>query len=81
VEISLETQSSRESEVFHLDDDDAWCRILTNMRKHKMGIGSPVCIYCGDTNESILHIMRDCPLAMTVWIHVVPVHVRDRFFQ
>jgi hypothetical protein len=48
-----------------------------------MGIGSPVsvCIYCGDTNESILHIMRDCPLAMTVWIHVVPVHVRDRFFQ
>ncbi|CAJ2645452.1 unnamed protein product [Trifolium pratense] len=46
-----------------------------------MGIGSPVCIYCGDTTESILHIMRDCPLAMTVWIHVVPVHVRDKFFQ
>ncbi|AES61628.1 hypothetical protein MTR_1g086740 [Medicago truncatula] len=38
-------------------------RLLTNLRKHKMGIGNPMCRFCHDEIESEIHVLRDCPKA------------------
>ena len=35
-------------------------RLLTNLRKHKMGIGNPMCRFCLDEIESKIHVLRDC---------------------
>jgi hypothetical protein len=41
-------------------------RLLTNYNKSRMGFGSSMCGYCCNVVEDTLHVMRDCPLAMSV---------------
>jgi len=55
-------------------------RLLTNYRKSKMGIGSPMCDVCANTIEDELHVLRDCPKAMALWISVVHNGARNDFF-
>ncbi|PNX77292.1 ribonuclease H [Trifolium pratense] len=40
-------------------------------RGERMGLGSSMCKFCGNVEETILHVMRDCPIAMSLWIHVL----------
>ncbi|MCI57949.1 putative non-LTR retroelement reverse transcriptase, partial [Trifolium medium] len=44
-------------------------RLMTNARKHKMGLGSAACWWCNDTDETALHVLRDCPYAMALWMN------------
>jgi hypothetical protein len=43
-------------------------RLLTNLRRKKMGLSHDMCLFCGNVVESTLHVLRDCPLAMTIWV-------------
>jgi hypothetical protein len=42
-------------------------RLLTNSNKSKMGIFHAMCNYCGDVEETAIHVLRDCPTASNVW--------------
>ncbi|CAJ2632916.1 unnamed protein product [Trifolium pratense] len=54
-------------------------RILTNYQKNRMGLGSSMCDFCGDQVETILHVMRDCPLVMPLWLNLVHSNMRRNF--
>jgi hypothetical protein len=56
-------------------------RLLTNQMKHNMRLGEPYCHRCSMQIESLLHVLRDCPLARVVWIHLVPMNLRRNFFD
>ena len=55
-------------------------RLLTNYNKHRMELDSVMCEFCGNTIETILHLMRDCPLVMPMWLIVVQPTVCNQFF-
>ncbi|CAJ2658831.1 uncharacterized protein LOC123896880 [Trifolium pratense] len=54
-------------------------RLLTNSLKSKMGLHHAMCVFCGDVEETILHVMRDCPKAMAIWSSVLSVNDRGIF--
>ncbi|PNY01104.1 hypothetical protein L195_g024392 [Trifolium pratense] len=56
-------------------------RLLTNHYKHKMHLGYPYCRRCSLQVETISHVMRDCPIARVVWMHIVPHKLRRNFFN
>jgi ribonuclease HI len=56
-------------------------RLLTNYNKSRMGFGSSMCGYCCNVVEDTLHVMRDCPLAMSLWLNVVHWSARGNFFM
>jgi hypothetical protein len=39
-----------------------------------------MCNYCGNSIETELHVLRDCPLVMPIWLNVVDVRMRSSFF-
>ncbi|CAJ2644330.1 unnamed protein product [Trifolium pratense] len=44
-------------------------RLLTNFRRSKWGVGaSPTCSRCDRVNETLIHVLRDCPVATQTWI-------------
>ena len=45
-----------------------------------MGVSMPFCSHCQVVDEKILHVMRDCPLASMVWMHLSRVDHRADFF-
>lgn len=55
-------------------------RLLTNVRKHQMGLGVNTCEYCNGFLETVLHALRNCSLVNQFWTSVVPFAKRDRFF-
>jgi hypothetical protein len=56
-------------------------KLLTNLRKSKMHIGSPYCkIYIVEV-ETELHVMRDCPHSMALWLKCVDSNDRLIFFN
>lgn len=55
-------------------------RLLTNKYKSCMGMGSPMCKYCKNVEEDVLHVLRDCPLVMSLWMRDVKVKWRISFF-
>ncbi|MCH90461.1 putative non-LTR retroelement reverse transcriptase [Trifolium medium] len=46
-----------------------------------MGLGGAPCTYCGCVAETMLHVMRDCPMVMPIWLKVVHISVRSVFFS
>jgi hypothetical protein len=56
-------------------------RLLTNSNKSKMGLCHAMCNYCGDVEETAIHVLRDCPLASYVWNQIIPVNNRGIFFM
>ena len=55
-------------------------RLLTNSRKSVMGLGNANCTHCGSVPETALHVLRDCPRAVTMWLGLVKVEMRNNFF-
>ncbi|PNX81608.1 ribonuclease H [Trifolium pratense] len=55
-------------------------RLLTNYRKSKMHISEPWCNHCVDVVEDTLHVLRDCPLAKSVWCNLLNGKDKDWFF-
>ncbi|PNX97917.1 ribonuclease H [Trifolium pratense] len=58
-----------------------WERLLTNSLKHRMGLTSAVCCFCGMADETILHALRDCSIVQQFWQQIVPQEVRGAFFM
>jgi ribonuclease HI len=56
-------------------------RLLTNLLRRKMGHSHEMCNFCGDREEDTLHVLRDCPLALVIWNHVVPSNDKGNFFM
>jgi ribonuclease HI len=56
-------------------------RLLTNALKSSMGLCHAMCAFCGDAEETILHVMRDCPRAKEIWSCVISIHDRAVFFM
>lgn len=54
-------------------------RLITNKLKHLMNLSVLYCYRCTLQVESIMHVLRECPLAMVVWIHTVPMVLRSSF--
>lgn len=55
-------------------------KLLTNAQKHQWGLGAPFCPHCPNELETILHALRDCSLAMTVWNQLVRPSDRGAFY-
>jgi hypothetical protein len=55
-------------------------RLITNYRKSKMHIVEPWCTHCVDIIEDTLHVLRDCPLAKSVWCNLLNNDTREFFF-
>jgi hypothetical protein len=56
-------------------------RLLTNSNKSKTGLCHAMCNYCGDVEETAIHVLRDCPFASYVWNQIIPVNNRGIFFM
>ena len=41
-----------------------------------MHLGDAYCRHYGDTIEITMHVLRDCPITMMVWVHIVDVDIR-----
>ncbi|PNY12120.1 3-ketoacyl-CoA synthase, partial [Trifolium pratense] len=54
---------------------------LTEGRRSQMHIGTPYCHHCQSTIETTLHVLRDCPLAMIIWVNSVDVQIQNQFFD
>jgi hypothetical protein len=44
-------------------------------------MGSLFCAFCGDVEETELHVLRDCPRCMNVWLNIIHGNKRDVFFN
>jgi hypothetical protein len=42
-------------------------RLLTKSIKSSMGLGHSMYNFCGDVEETLSHVLRDCPLAVNFW--------------
>jgi ribonuclease HI len=56
-------------------------RLLTNSLKSKMRLCHAMSAFCGDVEENILHVLRDCPRAMEIWSCVIATNDRASFFM
>jgi hypothetical protein len=45
-----------------------------------MHIVEPRCTHCVDIIEDTLHVLRDCPLAKSVWCNLLNNDTREFFF-
>lgn len=45
-----------------------------------MKVGNPDCDHCSAI-ETTIHVLRDCNLAMVIWMHIVRLDCRDDFFN
>lgn len=57
-------------------------RHLTNSECFRRGlIGDPGCKTCTTEEETLLHCLRDCPLASVIWHKLLPISFRTTFFS
>ncbi|WJX61000.1 hypothetical protein P8452_46145 [Trifolium repens] len=56
-------------------------RLLTNYRRSRWGNGiAPTCPACGNGDETIIHVLRDCSYATQVWIKLLAsIHITNFF--
>ncbi|KAK7267371.1 hypothetical protein RIF29_20042 [Crotalaria pallida] len=56
-------------------------RLPTNEKRHKWGLSSPYCYHYYDKIESIIHVLRDCPLASLMWVNLLAPQSLVHFFS
>jgi ribonuclease HI len=57
-------------------------RILTNYCRSRWGTGiSPTCPCCGNADETVIHVLRDCRHASQVWTRLVSLDFITNFFS
>ncbi|KAG7594142.1 Reverse transcriptase zinc-binding domain [Arabidopsis thaliana x Arabidopsis arenosa] len=55
--------------------------ILTNMERVRRRMGeSEICQVCRGANESIIHVLRDCPAMAGIWLRLIPRTETGEFF-
>jgi hypothetical protein len=55
-------------------------RLLTKAKLAQWHVGDPFCVKCIQFEESTIHVIRDCPIAVEVWRHLVSSQERGNFF-
>lgn len=56
--------------------------IMTNMERQRRHLcDSGLCSVCRSGDETIMHVLRDCPAMEGLWIRLVPVRKRRLFFH
>ncbi|MBA0573978.1 hypothetical protein Golob_001221 [Gossypium lobatum] len=56
-------------------------RLLTNAKRVRRGIGSSrACGFCGQDYEDVLHVLRDCLTARTIWNKLIPEGRLSKFY-
>ncbi|KAG8485688.1 hypothetical protein CXB51_019010 [Gossypium anomalum] len=56
-------------------------RLLTNAERTRRAIGnSSACRICEHDCEDVLHVLRDCSAARTIWDNIIPEERRSRFY-
>ncbi|CAA7025020.1 unnamed protein product [Microthlaspi erraticum] len=56
--------------------------IMTNMERQRRHLSDTgVCQVCRGGEESILHVLRDCPAMDGIWRRIVPARRRQSFFE
>ena len=56
--------------------NDRW---ITSYHKSQTHIGEPWCHHCVDNVENVLHVLRDFPLAKSVWCNLIKIEARENF--
>ncbi|KAA3459207.1 reverse transcriptase [Gossypium australe] len=57
-------------------------KLLTNSERMRRGIGqSNSCALCGNEIEDMVHVLRDCPTAKDMWMHVIPSQLMQRIVE
>lgn len=56
-------------------------RLLTNARRSVWSSESPNCPGYGGMQESVLHAIKNCPLATQIWIPLIPSSNSRNFFD
>jgi ribonuclease HI len=57
-------------------------RLLTNYRRSRWGSGiSPTCPACGNADETVIHVLRDCVQATQIWFRLVASNHITNFFS
>lgn len=51
--------------------------LKTNKYLHWLQLRDPYCEECGGEEETILHVMRDCPQTKQVWLQLLTTHIRQ----
>lgn len=54
--------------------------LLTNSRMAKWSLSDPYCNRCSFWEETVIHVLRDHPLASNVWQHLIKVNRRGGIF-
>lgn len=55
-------------------------RLVTNDFRYRRGLAdSPICARCGESVETVLHLLRDCQQARALW-NSMAVHTLPPFF-
>ena len=56
--------------------------IMTNMERKRRHLSeNSICPLCKGGEETILHVLRDCPAAAGLWARFVPLSKQQRFFD
>ncbi|KAK2417953.1 hypothetical protein QL285_040194 [Trifolium repens] len=55
-------------------------RLLTKAKLAKWHVSDPFCARCIQFEESVIHVIRDCLIAVEVWRHLVSSQERGNFF-
>lgn len=56
-------------------------RLLTNSERTRRCLtDNPGCILCGDTQETVLHVLRDYRIAKEVWMKLLSFTTVNSFF-
>lgn len=55
-------------------------RLATKVHCSKWAGDSTSCLHCAGVPESIIHVLRDCTRAVSVWRRIVPTNMRPNFF-
>ncbi|MBA0871041.1 hypothetical protein Goshw_020529 [Gossypium schwendimanii] len=57
-------------------------RLLTNVKRFRRGmVGNHSCLLCGNSVESIIHVLRDCSKARGLWKQIIPKSISMQFFS
>lgn len=56
-------------------------RLTTNMRIARWDGETPFCHHCQGMEEFVLSVLRDCPMASQIWLHLINYSQRFNFFM
>ncbi|KAL4359579.1 hypothetical protein AHAS_Ahas08G0091500 [Arachis hypogaea] len=56
-------------------------KLMTNQRRVRIFGGAGNCTLCNGGQEDIVHVLRNCPKASTIWVNLVKTDEIPNFFQ